>query len=281
MGDTTLLSTRSALASSPSHSSSFPFASSTPSQLTPNTRSEAEAALAANALQQTDSAAPTTSLLNTDAEAVAGAGVGSSGWPGSVVPGGAGEKAGTGKNGDEDQAKAAYRRPLYQTRTSSSNYAAALMEAARRSGVVVGPGSDNTNTTPANATNGAGALSISTASDTTTPSNITNAIGALSMSPSSISTSSPLATTTSPLATENENFPPPIAPPNTSIGMGQWEVVNKVRPTGLSLGSLGRQPSWNEQDMKHVYSQPWIGNIRESEGDTAGYSSAVEGSEDS
>ncbi|KAF2201268.1 hypothetical protein GQ43DRAFT_440741 [Delitschia confertaspora ATCC 74209] len=56
---TSFLSTRAA------SSSSFAPAA-TPSGLTPNTRSEAEAALSLNAFQQTESAAPTTPLPHTD-----------------------------------------------------------------------------------------------------------------------------------------------------------------------------------------------------------------------
>ena len=65
-------------------------------------------------------------------------------------------------------------------------------------------------------------------------------------------------------------------PPKTGIGAGQAEAVRRARPTGLSLGHLGRQQSWSEQDMKHVYSQRLMvadGAIAED----PGYSSAGPG----
>jgi hypothetical protein len=72
------------------------FPPATPSGLTPNTRSEAEAALTLNTLSQTDSAAPTTPL--SENASLDGA----------------------------DEARKAYRRPAGPIRTSSKNYEAAL-----------------------------------------------------------------------------------------------------------------------------------------------------------
>ncbi|KAF2684106.1 hypothetical protein K458DRAFT_272917, partial [Lentithecium fluviatile CBS 122367] len=72
------------------------FPPSTPSGLTPNTRSEAEAALTHNIAAQTDSAAPTTPLH---------------------------------ENTNPNEAQKAYRRPFVPIRTSSTNYEAALREA--------------------------------------------------------------------------------------------------------------------------------------------------------
>ncbi|KAF2279335.1 uncharacterized protein EI97DRAFT_371031 [Westerdykella ornata] len=43
-----------------------------------------------------------------------------------------------------------------------------------------------------------------------------------------------------------------VVPLRTGVGAGQAEVVEKARPRGLSLGMLGRIPSWNEQDKKHL-----------------------------
>jgi hypothetical protein len=70
-------------------------------------------------------------------------------------------------------------------------------------------------------------------------------------------------------------FPPPgqgVVPPYDRIGSGQAEVVKKARNRGLSLGQLGRAPSWNEQDMKHVLQ----GQLMEEVPGGAGYDSSVE-----
>ncbi|KAF2817030.1 uncharacterized protein BDZ99DRAFT_456828 [Mytilinidion resinicola] len=122
MGDsesTAFLSTRAALSSNPSYNLS------TPSQLTPNTRSEAEAALTANSQAQTDSAAPTTPLQDAAARFEALAGTKSEYMAAST-------DSGVGKTLNEkeaaiDEAKLAYRRT--PARTSSSNYAEALVGA--------------------------------------------------------------------------------------------------------------------------------------------------------
>jgi len=115
MGDsnsTTFLSTRAALSSNPSYNLG------TPSQLTPNTRSEAEAALTSNSEAQTDSAAPTTPLPDAAARFEAMA---------------AGMDRAEAKNigvkeNTVDEAKLAYKNPLMRS-TSSSNYAEALVGA--------------------------------------------------------------------------------------------------------------------------------------------------------
>ncbi|KAF2503201.1 hypothetical protein BU16DRAFT_533464 [Lophium mytilinum] len=124
MGDsesTAFLSTRAALTSSPS------YGLGTPSQLTPNTRSEAEAALTANSQAQTDSAAPTTPLPDAAArfEAIHALAASKSGYMAASTDG-AGEKT-QGRDGADDEAKLAYRRA--PARTSSSNYAEALVGA--------------------------------------------------------------------------------------------------------------------------------------------------------
>ena len=202
MGDNSahlpFLSTRSAL------SSHAPFGAGTPSQLTPNTRSEAEAALSANSTQQTDSAAPTTPLPTSSSAAV--------------------HLPSTSSDNAFDAARAAYRHPPNATRTSTSNYAAALAAA--------------TSTSPT-------------------------------------STASPI----SPLTSASTSAPATahgVVPPKTGIGAGQAEAVRRARPTGLSLGHLGRQQSWSEQDMKHVYSQQLM--VPDSAiAEDAGYSSAGPG----
>ncbi|KAF2004605.1 hypothetical protein P154DRAFT_35040 [Amniculicola lignicola CBS 123094] len=83
----------------------------TPPGLTPNTRSEAEAALMLNSTAQTDSAAP----------------IGSFSYMGAV--------SGPKPDALVDEAKKAYRRPGGPTRTSSSNYEKALHDAMKQSSV--------------------------------------------------------------------------------------------------------------------------------------------------
>jgi len=78
------------------------FPPATPSGLTPNTRSEAEAALTHNISAQTDSAAPTTPLPENAFNF-------------------------------ETEAQKAYRRPMGPIRTSSTNYENALREAHKQS----------------------------------------------------------------------------------------------------------------------------------------------------
>lgn len=170
------------------------FTPGTPSGLTPNTRSEAEAALTHNTFAQTDAAAPTTPLP-----------------PRSSLednfPGMSAEKGAT-------EAQRAYRRPAGPIRTSSTNYENALREARKQS-----------------------SASSDLSADTTAPENITE-----------------LAKVDSPVSS-HVPFPLPgqgVVPLHTGVGSGQADVVKKARPSGLSLGDLGRKQSWNEQDMKHM-----------------------------
>lgn len=70
-------------------------------------------------------------------------------------------------------------------------------------------------------------------------------------------------------------FPPPgqgVVPSYAGISSGQAEVVKKTRNRGLSLGQLGKQQSWNEQDMKHVLQ----GRLMEQVDGAAGYDSGPE-----
>jgi len=93
----------------------------TPSGLTPNTRSEAEAALTHNITTQTDSAAPTTPLPASHTN---------------MYPG-MGAEGGNAMDGEADdratEAQKAYRRPPGLIRTSSANYAHALQQARKQS----------------------------------------------------------------------------------------------------------------------------------------------------
>ena len=50
------------------------------------------------------------------------------------------------------------------------------------------------------------------------------------------------------------------------------DAVKKARNRGLSLGQLGRQQSWNEQDMKHMLQ----GRLMDHVDGTAGYDSGPE-----
>jgi hypothetical protein len=180
-----------------------PLTPATPSGLTPNTRSEAEAALSLNSTSQTDSAAPTTPLPHTE-------------------------------NGNE--AQKAYRHPLGPIRTSSTNYEAALRDAHKQASA----SSD---------------MSTDTAVPMTDMTNLTKV-------------DSPLSSTMP--------FPPPgqgVVPLHTGIGSGQSDVVKKVRPSGLTLGDLGRQMSWSEQDRRHLMQGGLMSAIKED----AGYGSGHEG----
>lgn len=70
-------------------------------------------------------------------------------------------------------------------------------------------------------------------------------------------------------------FPPPgkgVVPSYEGIGSGQAEAVKKARNRGLSLGKLGRAPSWNEQDMKHMLQ----GQLMEQVDGASGYDSSKE-----
>ena len=96
----------------PSDGSFGAFGPITPSGLTPNTRSEAEAALTHNSTAQTDSAAPDPTLLP-------------------YTTSGGGNEYGTNEDGTTEAQKA-YRRPGI-ARTSSANYEMALKRAQQAS----------------------------------------------------------------------------------------------------------------------------------------------------
>lgn len=71
-------------------------------------------------------------------------------------------------------------------------------------------------------------------------------------------------------------FPPPgqgVVPLHTGVGTGQAEAVRRAKPTGMNLGELGRQPSFNEQDLKHLYSAAWM---KPPEKEDKGYGSGTE-----
>lgn len=204
--------------------SSGDFSTATPSGLTPNTRSEAEAALTLNSIAQTDSAAPTTPMATREGmHPFMGAGGGNT----------------VGQEDGADEAREAYKRPPGPLRTSSTNYESAIREARKNSSV---------------------SSNFSTETHEPNPENITG-------SP----TASPTSTTTHPL-------PPPgqgVVPLHTGVGGGQADVVKKAKAkaSGLNLGMLGRQQSWNEQDLKHVYNASLMGGVQ----DDAGYRSGTEG----
>ena len=152
------------------------FGTPTPSGLTPNTRSEAEAAFFQNSLAQTDSAAPDPSLM--------------------------------------DEAHKAYRRPGIP-RTSSTNYENALRNAHQQSSV-----------------------SSDISAGTEVPGEVTG----------EATVASPPSTTPFPQAGQG------VVPLNYgSVGASQTDAAKKSRSRGLSLGGLGRQQSWNEQDYKRLY----------------------------
>lgn len=98
------------------------FIPGTPSGLTPNTRSEAEAALWRNSLAQTDSAAPATPLASHDADMGLDASAASSSGAGTL---------GQGVDGNVDSAQ--YSRSRVPMRTSPELYAKALHEARKQS----------------------------------------------------------------------------------------------------------------------------------------------------
>lgn len=85
---------------------------------------------------------------------------------------------------------------------------------------------------------------------------------------------SPTSATPSPFPAVLDSIDPKqgVVPLNPGIGQGQQEAVKKARGRGLSLGMLGRQQSWSEQDMKHVYSAGWMGEVK-GEGVATGYES--------
>ncbi|KAF2259007.1 hypothetical protein CC78DRAFT_537411 [Lojkania enalia] len=178
----------------------------TPSGLTPNTRSEAEAALTLNSTTQTDSAAPTTALTQNN----------------------------------EDEAVKAYRRPLAPIRTSTNNYERALQDFQSQH-----------------------SASSNLSSDTISPV-ISSRLVAEPQSFSESQSSAEIASM----------FPGPgqgVVPKGSGVGSGQTEAVKRARPTGLTLGKLGRQQSWSEQDYKHLLNAKLMGEVVE--GDAAGYDS--------
>lgn len=80
----------------------------------------------------------------------------------------------------------------------------------------------------------------------------------------------------SPSSNTTAAFPAPgqgVVPLHTSVGAMQAKTIERAKPTGLSLGALGRQQSWNAQDLKHVHSA----NLMEPVKSDAGYASEVEG----
>jgi len=196
----------------------------TPSGLTPNTRSEAEAALALNSLRQTDSAAPTTPYdenMHSSPDVTT--------------------------SNTLDEPKGSYRRSPAAFSPPSANYAAAL--AATRA-----------------ETSASSDLSTHTAEEgqETPHGSSTGNLGGVT----------PVASP----STYTPPFPAPgqgVVPLGTGIGAGQAAAVKRAKPTGLSLGDLGRRSSWNQQDMRHVLSAGLMGKV---EGD-AGYSSGVEDKE--
>lgn len=99
------------------------FTPATPSGLTPNTRSEAEAALTHNSMAQTDSAAPTTPLRTLHENMYSG-----------MRPSGGRAHVDDVDDGTTEAQKA-YRRPAGPIRTSSTNYETALRESHRQASV--------------------------------------------------------------------------------------------------------------------------------------------------
>ncbi|KAL1608507.1 hypothetical protein SLS60_003449 [Paraconiothyrium brasiliense] len=131
------------------------------------------------------------------------------------------------------EAQRAYRRPNGPIRASSTNYEKALREVR-----------------------GQVSASSDLSDDTTAAEEITG-----------------LAKVQSPV--NGIAFPPPgqgVVPSYEGIGSGQAEAVRKARNRGLSLGQLGRAPSWNEQDMKHMLQ----GRLMEQVDGAAGYDSGTE-----
>lgn len=195
------------------------FAPATPSGLTPNTRSEAEAALTLNSSLQTESAAPTTPLPPRQDNMQSYIGVG---------------------GGDEyvdaaDEAQKAYSRPPGPIRASSTNYEKALLEARKQSA------SSNT-------------LSSTGSADSTSI-----------LDENKVSSPVPITTP----------FPAPgqgVVPLNPPIGKAQSDVIKKAKPSGMTLGALGRQPSFKEQDIKHVYASTLMVPVK----DDPGYNSGAE-----
>ena len=181
------------------------FTPTTPSGLTPNTRSEAEAALSHNTIAQTDSAAPTTPLPSKENLQMA-------------------------DEGSMTEAQRAWRRPAEMIRTSSTNYEQALREARQES-----------------------TSSVASTDGISEMSNITGRTVA-----------SPTSTTPFPLPGQG------VVPLHTGVGSGQAEAIKRTKPSGMSLGALGRQQSWNAQDFKHVYSSSLMSEVKDNQGYASG-----------
>lgn len=136
------------------------------------------------------------------------------------------------------EAQKAYRKPAGLIRTSSSNYVTALAEAQKEPSLQ------------------------SVLSNESVPESGRDITGA--------------ETVASPTSTATSAFPLPgqgVVPLHTGIGAGQAQAINRAKPSGLSLGALGRQQSWNAQDFKHISSA----NLMEPVRSDAGYASGNEG----
>jgi len=129
------------------------------------------------------------------------------------------------------EAQRAWRRPAEMIRTSSTNYEQALREAHQESSV-------------------SSEMSKDTIPET---SNITDRTVA-----------SPTSTTPFPLPGQG------VVPLHTGVGSGQAEATKKAKPSGMRLGPLGRQQSWNAQDFKHVFSADLMSEVKDSQGYASG-----------
>lgn len=130
------------------------------------------------------------------------------------------------------EAQRAWRRPADMIRTSSTNYEQALREARQES-----------------------SSSVASPDGISETSNITDRTVA-----------SPISVTSFPLPGQG------VVPLHTGVGSGQTEAIKRTKPSGMSLGALGRKQSWNAQDFKHVYSASLMSEVK----DTQGYASGSE-----
>ncbi|PVH99305.1 hypothetical protein DM02DRAFT_672788 [Periconia macrospinosa] len=181
----------------------------TPSGLTPTTRSEAEAALMLNTSAQTDSAAPTnppSTSFNPNPRRTPAPGI---------------------------TARAA----------SSTNYENALKEAHMQASAA---SSDLSLTSPS--------------SSSSLPPKIDSPL------------TSTLPSSMPPFPAPGEGVVPRVNPGVGVAPAGQAEMVRKAKPTGLSLGDLGRKQSWSGQDLKHVMQAPLMGQFA-AQDDQKGYES--------
>lgn len=132
-----------------------------------------------------------------------------------------------------DEAHQAYRRPQVP-RTSSTNYEQALHSAHKQSSV-----------------------SSNLSARTEVPDDVSGGAAV----------ASPLSATPFPQAGQG------VVPLNyATAGAGQGDAVKKSRSRGLSLGALGRQQSWNEQDYKRLYNVELLGEESKKE---SGYDSVA------